>query len=308
MITAPDPVSSLLSRPFTSDEATSLGLDYRTLLRENVARVSRGLYVPGDGEPSVRDRLRAHLAVSADAWASHRSAAAVQGLWLPESSSDHSLLHLSRPMDAPRVRRTGVVGHRVRVEDGEVEVLQDGLRVSSPSRTWLDLAHELGPASLVALGDQLIRSPRPEFEGREYPFATKGELVELLKAHPNMRGIVKARAALQSMRVGADSVPETLLRLSLLAYHFPEPELQIRLRPFDPLSPSGDLGYRVIQVVLQYDGAHHLSEEQRLRDLRRDAAFRSAGWVVVIVTADDLRNDFARVRAELRALWAKRAA
>ncbi|MCH6470437.1 endonuclease domain-containing protein [Sinomonas terrae] len=103
-------------------------------------------------------------------------------------------------------------------------------------------------------------------------------------------------------------MPETLLRLSLLAYHFPEPELQIRLRPFDPLSPSGDLGYRVIQVVLQYDGAHHLSEEQRLRDLRRDAAFRSAGWVVVIVTADDLRNDFARARAELRALWAKRAA
>jgi hypothetical protein len=110
------------------------------------------------------------------------------------------------------------------------------------------------------------------------------------------------------MRVGADSIPETLLRLSLMAHQFPEPELQIRLRPYDSMSPTGDLGYRTIQVVIQYDGAHHFSEEQRLRDERRDAAFKAAGWVVIIVTAEDLRDDFARVRSQLRVLWAKRAA
>jgi hypothetical protein len=123
-----------------------------------------------------------------------------------------------------------------------------------------------------------------------------------------MRGIVKLRAALRDMRIGADSVPESLLRLCLLAYHFPEPELQIRLHPSDPRSPSGDLGYPEIQVVLQYEGAHHELEEQRLRDARRDAAFRAAGWVIIHVTAQDLRDDFARVRAELRVLFAKRAA
>ena len=129
----------------------------------------------------------------------------------------------------------------------------------------------------------------------------------MLRAHPKMKGVAKCRAALADMRVGADSVPETLLRLCLLAYGFPEPELQIVLRPYDPFSPSGDLGYRGIKVVLQYDGGHHRTDEQRERDARRDAAFRAAGWIVIIVTAEDLHDDFRRVRAELRKYLAARA-
>ncbi len=128
----------------------------------------------------------------------------------------------------------------------------------------------------------------------------------MLRAHPKMQGVARCRAALADMRVGADSVPETLLRLCLLAYGFPEPELQIVLRPYDPFSPSGDLGYRGIKVVLQYDGGHHQTDERRKRDARRDAAFRAAGWVVIIVTAEDRHDDFGRVRAELRKYLAAR--
>lgn len=285
-----------------------MGLTYRDLLREDVRHVSRELYLPGSAESSIRDRLRAHLAVAPGAWGSHRTAAAAQGLWLPEGASDHALLHLSRPSSGQRIRRVGVVGHRVRTLADEVHELDDGLRVTTPARTWLDLGLELGPTALVALGDQLIRHPRAVFEKRSEPYTTKAALARMIKNHPNMGGVAKCRDALGEMRVGADSVPETLLRLSLAAHNFPEPELQIRLHPSDPRSPSGDLGYRVIQVVIQYDGAHHLSEEQRLRDRRRDAAFAAAGWVVIIVGAEDLRDDFARVRSQLRVLWSKRAA
>ena len=308
MTKASETASGIFDRPFTSGEADALGISYRRLLREDVRRVSRQLYVPGHADVSVAERLRAHLSLSPSAWGSHRSAAAVHGLWLPEAQSDHRLLHVSRREGEQRARRVGVVGHRVRILPGEVVDLGGGLLVSSPARTWLDIANELGPVGLVVMGDQLIRRPRPEFEGRSQPYSTPASLVEMLQAHPHMRGIVKLRAALRDMRIGADSVPESLLRLCLLAYHFPEPELQIRLHPSDPRSPSGDLGYPEIQVVIQYEGAHHQQEEQRLRDARRDTAFRRAGWIIIHVTAEDLRDDFARVRAELRVLFAKRAA
>ena len=269
--------------------------------------MSRELYVPGGGQPELVDRVRAHLAVTPRAWASHRTAAALHGLWLPEAAADQTLLHLSKPTELPRVRRDGVVGHRVTIRTEEVVEVEPGVRVSSHARTWLDLGSELGPVALVVLGDQLIRVPRPDFEGRDCPHATRSSLAAMLRAHPKMKGVAKCRAALADMRVGADSVPETLLRLCLLAYGFPEPELQIVLRPYDPFSPSGDLGYRGIKVVLQYDGGHHRTDEQRERDARRDAAFRAAGWIVIIVTAEDLHDDFRRVRAELRKYLAARA-
>lgn len=140
------------------------------------------------------------------------------------------------------------MGHRVHVLPGEVVQLGPGILASSPARTWLDKGNELGPVALVALGDQLIRCPRADFEG------------------------------------------------------------QIVLRTSDRFSFSADLGYRSIRVAIQYDGDHHLTDEQRRRDARRDAEFRAAGWVVVIVTAEDRHDDFARIRARLRSLFAARAA
>ncbi|GAB4098905.1 hypothetical protein [Sinomonas halotolerans] len=308
MTTDPTPASAPLDRPFTSSEAASLGFSYRDLLKEDVRHVSRELYIPRGTDHRLVDRLRAHLAVAPGGWGSHRTAAAIHGLWLPESAGDHRLLHVSRKAGGQRVRRTGVVGHRVRVLPEEIETVAGGVHVTTPARTWFDMAHELGPVALTAMGDQLIRKPRSKLECRAEPYATTARLTEMLRAHPNVKGLAKLRAALADMRVGSDSIPETLLRLALLAYGFPEPELQIALRPFDPFSPTGDMGYPEIRVVLQYEGAHHREEDQQLKDARRDAAFRAAGWIVIHVTAEDLRDDFDRIRRELRVLFSKRAA
>lgn len=296
----PDRLGPIAHRPFTLAEAREFGLDYREVLREDVRRLSRELYVSGVAVPSIDERVRAHLQLAPDSWASHSTAAALHGLWLPESASENSLLHLSRPSTTNRVRRVGVAGHHVTVVHGEVEARVDGIRVTTPARTWLDLGQSLGHGALVALGDQIIRIPRPESEGRDQPYATMAQLVAMLRAHPRMRGVGRCKEALCDMRIGADSPPETLLRICLLAYNFPEPELQIRLHEHLPESFSADLGYRAWKIVVQYDGAHHLADEQRLHDLRRDAAFRAAGWIVIIATAEDLKNDFARVRHELR--------
>jgi very-short-patch-repair endonuclease len=127
----------------------------------------------------------------------------------------------------------------------------------------------------------------------------------MLRRHPKLKGTVKAREAAKMIRAGADSAPETFLRLALTAAGLPEPELQLRIVPEDLWSPAADLGYRAQRVAIQYDGGHHLTREQQSRDNRRDEFFNAAGWRYFKFNADDLAKGFrgavSRVRAALQA-------
>ena len=203
------------------------------------------------------------------------------------------------------MRRKGIVAHKMTAFPDETE-LDGGLQLSTRARTWLDLARTLPLASLVCIGDQLVRIPRPVFEGRSRPYATPGQLRGMLERHKNLQGIVQAREALGLIRVGSDSSPETLLRLAMVDAGLPEPELQIKLWDRED-SPSADSGYRARRIALQYDGGHHLDERQRQSDRRRDKAFRDAGWTVIVFTKQDVGDGFesavAQIKDALRNAW-----
>lgn len=272
----------------------------RTRLRQSdVSHVSRGLYQPAEWSFELEAAARALSAASPGAWISHVTAARLRCQLLPPWLSDSEELHLSKPRALPEVRRKGIVGHTVLTLDDEVETA-DGIRISTRSRTWLDLARRLTLPELVCMGDELVRIPRFGLEGRSEPFATMDGLRTLVNRHPNLQGIVRARAALDLMRMGSDSGPETLLRLAMCDAGLPEPELQLSLRPGIQGSPTADLGYRRRRLAVQYDGGHHLLPAQILSDRRRDKAFEAAGWTVLVLTRDDLANGFASAVARIK--------
>lgn len=293
----------LSAAPFTVHEARAASLSAARLRSSDLTTAGRLLYLPAGWEFELRGLARALSAATPGAWISHLTAATLQGLWLPSWYRGCPELHLSKPKALPPVRRQGVVGHTVLAFEDEVTVLE-GIRISTPARTWLDLARIVPLEDLVAVGDQVIRRPRPELEGRTEPWATLPQLHQMLRRHPKLKGIVKAREAAELIRPGADSAPETFLRLALTAAGLPEPELQLRIVPEDPYSPAADLGYRKHRVAIQYDGGHHLSREQQSRDNRRDESFNAAGWRYFKFNADDLAGDFRsavrRVRHALR--------
>ncbi|WP_306915851.1 MULTISPECIES: endonuclease domain-containing protein [unclassified Arthrobacter] len=198
----------------------------------------------------------------------------------------------------PEVRRKGIVGHTVMALEGEVEAA-DGIRISTRPRTWLDLARRLSLSELVCMGDELVRIPRFALEGRSEPFATIEGLRSMVSRHPNLQGIVRARMALDLMRVGSDSGPETLLRLAICDAGLPEPELQLPLRE-SPGSPTADLGYRRRRLAVQYDGGHHLLPAQIFSDRRRDKSFEAAGWTVLVLTKEDLAEGFTGATARIK--------
>ena len=281
----------LASAPFTFDLARAEGIPPSRLRRRDVVHVGRGLYRPWDWDFDLEAAARALSEVSPGAWISHVTAARLRCQLLPPWLADSTELHLSKPKRLPPARRTGVLGHTVLAEEDEIETV-DGIRLSTRSRTWLDLARRLPLKDLVCMGDQIIRIPRLEFEGRTEPFDTLHGLRSLVLRHPNLQGVVRAREALDLMRVGADSAPETMLRLAMVDAGLPEPDLQLTLRSGDPSSPSADLGYRARRLAIQYDGDHHLDEAQIFSDKRRDKAFEAAGWIVLTVKKDDLADGF----------------
>lgn len=298
--------AELLSGPFTLNQARAQGVPRERLLQADVERVSRGLYRPGGWDFDLESAARALSAATPGAWISHVTAARLRCTCLPPWLADSTELHLSKPRSLPGARRKGVIGHTVIAAADEVESV-DGIRISSRSRTWLDMARLLPLNDLVCMGDELIRVPRESLEGRDTPFATLEELRALVERHPNLQGVVRARQALELMRVGADSSPESLLRLAMLDAGIPEPELQLKLRDADPFSPSADLGFRQRRVAIQYDGGHHLAEAQSLSDRRRDKAFEAAGWTVLVFRKDDLADGFKlatkKIKTTLRSAW-----
>jgi hypothetical protein len=301
----PSDAFSLPEVPFTYREALASGLTPDQLKNRRHINVGHGIYRPDGWDFDLRDAARVLSAASPGAWISHSTAARLHELILPPWLADSDELHLSKPRQLPQLRRKGIVSHNVTALSGEVEST-DGLQLSTRSRTWLDLARLLPVPDLVCMGDQLIRIPRAEFEGRSEPYATLKSLRDMTDRHHNLQGIVRARDALDLMRVGADSAPETLLRLAIADAGLPEPELQLTLWGRKG-GASADAGYRARRIALQYDGAHHLDELQQFSDRRRDKAFENAGWVVLIFTQEDLADGFQgaiqRIRRALQQAW-----
>lgn len=134
-----------------------------------------------------------------------------------------------------RVRRRDVVGHRSTVSEEEVTIHQ-GIRLTSAARTWCDLAAFCGVDDLVVAGDHLVRIPNRRYERRAAPYCSLAQLRAAVEGRRGFRGRPRAVAALTMIRVGADSLPETKLRLKLVGSGLPEPVLQV---PPTPGAPRG---------------------------------------------------------------------
>lgn len=235
---------------------------------------------------------------------SHLTAARLWGAPLPDAFLPDELLHIScfAPQQPPRMR--GVVGHRLAV-GAATPTLRFGLPVADPASTWVQLSTVLPSAELVAVGDFLVLDPVLLDPSDPRPFTSIAELGERLAGYRG-RGKRAAVGALGRVRVGAESRPETLLRLVLVDAGLPEPLLNETLRDAaGRFLGRCDLVYPEWRVVVEYDGDQHRSSTTQYdRDLSRLDALRRAGWVVIQVRSRGLfvRPDvtIAKVRTALR--------
>lgn len=286
--------------PFTVHEAAAAGVSPGRLRYRELHVPSRGVRVPSTDVPL--DRLtvvRPYTIVTPFSAASHATAFTLWDFpgFLP--NRDDERIHISRPDAMAIPRRHGVVGHVGQFFSDEVVSLR-GVLITCRARTWLDCARKMSIDELTVVADHLLRIPRPEFEGRTEPYATREELAEMLDRHKGTPGIRKARLALDQARVGADSAPETRLRLALENAGLPEPQLNFptELRPGVVRQP--DLGYPEQKVAVEYEGEGHSEVAQIVKDIAREEDFSRAGWALVRISKRHMVNDARPAVAKVR--------
>lgn len=244
--------------------------------------------------------LRAYTDLDDTSILTSLSAAHVWGAPLPPGPGGDWRIHLARRRGFSFLRRSNVVGHLLSFLPDEVAEY-DGVRVTSSARNWLDLASVLAVQDLVAVGDYLVCSHGPGFPRPREALCGLDALRYVISRHGGMRGIKTAREAIELVRVGADSAPETHMRLALIDAGLPEPVLNHVLLDQGGL-PSlwPDAAYPQWGIALQYDGGHHAGEEQHLRDMERYDRTLALGWLEVRIGKQHLEGDRPAVVRKVR--------
>lgn len=291
---------------FSLRAADNAGVTRTRTRAKDLATVSRGIRIPLASAAAGAAALRAYTELddgSVLAWA---SAARLWNAPLPFSQGDDWRIHLARPRGSSIPRRANVVGHLLTLLPGEVVEL-DGMRLTSPARTWLDLSAALSVDELAAVGDSLVCEHGPEHPFPRRASCSVSDLRAMVDRHPGVRGVRKARAAVELIRVGADSAPETQMRLALVRAGLPEPVLNHVVwgqglwegDTAPVLWP--DAAYPRWCLALQYEGAHHNGEDQYLRDIRRADTTARSGWLELRVSRFELAGDRPAVVGKVRA-------
>ncbi|MGW9630297.1 endonuclease domain-containing protein [Agromyces sp. NPDC055520] len=296
---------ALRDRAFTTVEGLSAGLGEGRLRGSDLTRPFHGIRIVVEASDPVA-RCRSYLPRLRDGqFFSHETAARLWGVPLPTPFDPSAPLHVSSfaPERPPRTR--GVVGHELR--PGRVDVVtRSGMPVADAASTWLQLATALRLDDLVAAGDHLVLDPAVLDPRDIRPHLPLHELLEAARKYRG-RGRRLAVEAARLVRIGAESRPESLLRLLLLRAGLPEPELNFVVIGADGgFVARVDLAYPRVKVAVEYDGdQHRTSTRQYDHDIARFDRLHDLGWHVVRVRArglfrfpDDTVDRVTRVLAD----------
>lgn len=281
----------LLGVPFTLAQAQRYGVDALRLRAGDIHHPFHGVNLSERPE-EVLDLCRSYLPVMpADAYFSHTTAAALLGIPLPPAARAHPLhVSVASPRTAPRGR--GVVGHSLRALEG---ALVDGLPVSAPAHVWCQLSGLVDARELVAAGDHLVGARS------RAPLTTIDELSDLCVRVRRTKGAKARMWALPRIRFGADSRPESLLRLLLEGVGIGDLAVNVPVVVNRGKVLHPDLALTAQRIAFEYEGdGHRVNRRQWFLDIKRHDLLEAAGWRVVRVTADDLFRDHADLLASVR--------
>lgn len=282
------------AQPFLVTRTGAGQLTHAQTRNSRFVLTSTGVRLPASDADSAHARwIAAHLPLRQESVLSHSTAAQLLGLPLPRLLQDHPIAHVTTPRNVTRPRRRDIVTHSADLPDADVVQLL-GLRLTSPERTYVDMASLLSRSHLVALGDVVLRSYG----------VTPEQLRNVAEQRLRYPGRGRARSAIAWLDPGAESPRESHLRVLLRAAGLTTCEVNGTIVDArGRFVARGDLVFRRERVLVEYDGEVHASMEARARDADRRARLREAGWIVVEIVGSDMHHParvIARVRAALR--------
>jgi very-short-patch-repair endonuclease len=249
--------------------------------------VFRGAYAVGRrrvAQPGVW--LAAVLACGPDAVLSHGPAAVMLGI------REHARARIDVTVPRRLRQHDGIRPHFAVLAEDE-RTIHAGIPVTSVSRTLLDLAAVLQPHEL--------RQALERAEAKQLTDRTP--LSAVVHRHRGHRGVRALKAALEEFDA---KLPRSELERRFLALvetaGLPQPRVNHWLDVGGALIQP-DCAWPDQRLIVEVDGrAWHDTNAAFERDRRRDRRCAAAGWRVIRVTEEALKQERAELEEELRAL------
>jgi hypothetical protein len=246
-----------------------LGL-YRRVLHNVYADLS----VPDDHQTRAR---AAALLMPPGAAIGGRSAAAWFGA--PFAATTDPVLIVAPPdsvWDGPR----GVRVHRTDLAPRELCTTDDGIRLTTVSRTAWDIATLEPTGSAVALLDGMLHAEQ----------LTEHALAADVLGRRGQWRSVRAARLLPLVDGRAMSPPESRVRVACALAGLPRPVPQYVVVEHGVQLGQVDLAWPDAKLVVEYEGEYHFDELQIRKDDGRYARLTAAGWRVLRLSSFDLRH------------------
>ncbi|MEJ3405516.1 DUF559 domain-containing protein [Rathayibacter sp. YIM 133350] len=286
--------------PFTVTAARASGVSPSRLRASDLASPFTGARTPSAVELDLI--ASCHLVLRmlpADTLVWGPTAAVLHGIPLPLPVEREATAILTLAVQPPTraVRRKGVWCRQVTVPPDQLQLV-GGLPITTPERTWCDLASQVSLKWLVAAGDRII--------AREHPLCSRDRLADAVQRFGSRRGRANLDQALPMLSDRAESPRESLLRVIVVSHGLPPVVANAEIRnATGAFVARVDLLFPDHRLVLEYQGDYHRDPDQWRKDMSRIAEIESHGYKVIQVNADDL-EDPRRLIAQIKRYLAAR--
>jgi hypothetical protein len=280
-----------MGEPFIGSAALAAGTLTRYALRTRFVAMHHDVYIAKDTDVTAVLRAKA-------CWLRSRghgvlagfSAAALHGSRWIDPNRPATII------DTNRRRTPGITVWADEIDDDEICVIE-GMGVTTPVRTALDLARRYPVDAAVVAIDALTRATRLKVP----------DIESAARRYPGRRGLKPALVALGLVDPGAESPPETRTRLLIVRAGFPRPQTQIPVYDqYGALIGVVDMGWRQLKIAVEYEGDHHRTSRRVFhKDIKRIDALIEQGWIVIRVTSIDTEGGIIR---RIEAAWNARGA
>ncbi|HKJ91516.1 MAG TPA: type IV toxin-antitoxin system AbiEi family antitoxin domain-containing protein [Longimicrobiales bacterium] len=257
-------------------------------------RLHRGVYLVGPVPPPRARKMAAVLACGLESLLSHWSAAALWTLAAPQAVTAPPDVSV---MGDRAVRRAGIRIHRVTSLDPDERTTLDGLPVTTPARTLVDLA---AVAASRDLERAVARAEREQLVSREM-------LAGLVTRYKGRPGVPALRATLDRSGGVAFTRSEAETRFLALVRKagLPVPQTNVMVHGYEI-----DFLWPLQRLAVEVDGCRYHSSRSRFESDRRRSTHLAAHGIHVVhltwhqIVHDDVATAVqiapALLRAELR--------
>lgn len=255
-------------------------------LRARYVKLHRNVYAPVGLQLTAVDRAKAAWLWSGrEAVLVGASAAAILGTrWLPRDAPAELSLSVCR---SP----SGILIRRDLIADDELHTV-GGIRCTSATRTAYDIGRRQPGEEGIIRVDALLNATGVAVSAVE----------SIVSRHAGARGLRQLRQTLSLADGGAESPQETRLRLLLVRNGLSRPVTQIPVRnDRGRVVRRIDMGWIDCMVGVEYDGEQHFTNpEDYANDIDRLEFLAAKGWLIVRVSARQLRYQQAAIVERVR--------